>query len=175
MLPGDLFLTQIDGAVGVVIRCGQAFAGDFSRYIHAGIILDNDEVISAQPSGARVDPLASIIDKRPLAIMPVPPTAQDRRGRIVEFARSLEGHRYGFEAYLSIALARLGIKPGWLQNLMASERGLICSAFADAVWLDAGIHLFDDGRLLGEVTPGDLAHVGWTYHVGTGPFVEPGL
>lgn len=169
--PGDIFLTQIGGATGAVIRVGQAIvAQDPSRYTHAGIILDNGEVLAAQPHGARVDPIESIIDDRPLAILPVPEWAEDRRGLIVNIARKYEGHRYGFWSYVWIGLARLGIRPGWMQRIVASETGLICSALADRAWFYAGIHLFDDGRLIGEVTPGDVAHVGTVHHIGTGPY-----
>jgi len=125
-----------------------------------------------------VDPLETVINDRPLAIMPMPEwvTPEDR-ARAVEFARSLEGHRYGFEAYLWIGLAKFGFRPDWLRNLVASERGLICSAFGDAVWMEAGIHLFDDGadhRMVGEVTPGEMAHRGWILNVGTGPWGNHG-
>lgn len=174
-LPGDIFLTRIGGPTGAAIYAAQALvAGDGSRYTHAGVILDRDEVIAAQPGGARIDPAATVLADRPLAILPVPDWAQGRRPQIVQAARSLEGHPYGFAAYLWIGLARLGLRPSWLTRAVGSHRTLICSALADAVWLGAEIHLFDDGRMLGAVTPGDLAHVGTVHHLHTGPWPGEG-
>jgi hypothetical protein len=177
--PGDIFLTQIGGLLGLVIRVAQGLlVGDWSRYTHAGIILEDGTVIAAQPRGARIDPLTSIIDDRPLAILPVPDWAEDRRDEIVAAARMLEGHPYGFLDYLYIGFMRLERKAGyrvtprWLTRFVASDRSLICSAFADKVWCKNGLHLFDDGRLHGEVSPGDLAHVGTILHIGTGPYPE---
>lgn len=174
--PGDLFLTQIGGLVGLLIRIGQGLvAGDWSRYTHVGVILDNDEVLAAQPRGARIDPLSSILYDRPLAILPLPPWAEDRRESIVKLARTYVGHRYGFLSYLWIGLSRVGIRPRWLESRVASDRWLICSALADRCWHYLGVHLFNDGRLVGEVTPGDIAHAGWVFHVDTGPYPSPSL
>lgn len=172
--PGDLYLTRFDGLMGAIVGTGQAvIAQDPSRYWHVGVFLDNGEVLSAQPHGARIDPAHTVLNDRPLAVLPVPEWAEDRRDLIVNLARKYEGHRYGFWSYAWIGLARIGIRPGWLRHLVASEDWLICSALADRVWFYAGIHLFNDGRLIGEVTPGDIAHVGTVYHVGTGPYRTP--
>lgn len=171
--PGDIFLTRIGGLTGAVISIGQGLiAGDWSRYTHAGIVLDGDEVIAAQPAGARIDPMSTIIDDRPLAFLPVPEWAEDRRDVIVTVARAMEGTRYGFWSYPWILLRAFGRRPAWLERLVSSPTHLICSAFADQVWARVGIHLFDDGRLIGEVTPGDLAHVGTVHHYDTGPYKE---
>lgn len=179
--PGDIFLTQIGGLLGLVIRVLQGLlVGDWSRYTHAGIVLEDGWIIAAQPRGARIDPITTIIDSRPLAVLPVPPWAESRRSEIVETAKTFECHPYGFLDYLYIGLMRVERKigtrvtPRWLQNFVSSDSTLICSALADKVWCMSGIHLFDDGRLHGEVSPGDLAHVGWTYHVGTGPYETAG-
>ena len=169
--PGEIFLTQIGGLMGLAIRFAQGVVvGDWSRYTHAGIILDDDTVIAAQPAGARIDPLDTILYDRPLAILPVPDWAEHRRDDIVATARRYVGHPYGFGDYLYIGLVRLGIRPKWLTRFVASDATLICSALADKVWNLNGIQLFDDGRLHGEVSPGDLAHTGVVHHIGTGPY-----
>jgi hypothetical protein len=169
--PGDIFLTRIGGFVGGAISLGQSLVAlSPSVYTHSGVVLDHGFVIAAQPAGARIDPIESILDDRPLAFLPVPAWAEDRRKAIVATARALEGRPYGFEDYLWIGLSRLGIRPGWLRNKVATDERLICSAFADRVWMLNGIRLFDDGRLLGAVTPGNLSTRGWVYHADTGPF-----
>ena len=168
--PGDIFLTRFGGAFGHVISAAQAtIALDPSRYSHAGIVLGAD-VISAQPGGARRQPLAEIMAQRPLAFLPVPAWAQDRRAMIVSLAELFEGRPYRFASYLWLGLSALHIRPNWLRNRIASDDAMICSALADRVWTLAGIHLFDDGRPIGDVTPGDLAHVGDVHHYDTGPY-----
>jgi len=63
--------------------------------------------------------------------------------------------------------------PGWLLDYVAGTGHIICSQLVDQCYLDAGVHLFDDGRFVGDVTPGDLAHVGTIENIGTGPFAIP--
>jgi hypothetical protein len=41
-------------------------------------------------------------------------------------------------------------------DFIADSGHLICSQLVDLCYLRAGAHLFDDGRLPGDVTPGDL-------------------
>lgn len=171
--PGDIFLTRIDGALGAAISVAQAVVvQDPSRYTHAGVVLDNGQIIAAQPAGARIDSLASLMSQKPLAFLAVPQEAQDRRAAIVATARAFEGRPYGFLDYLWMGVSRLGIRPQVLRNFIASDKTMICSALADRVWGLNGIRLFDDGRPLGEVTPGDLAHVGTVVNYNTGPYVD---
>lgn len=171
--PGDIFLTKFSGPLGPFIETAQAVAAlDPSRYSHAGIVGRNGTVWEATGKGVRPAPLLPILNKRPLAIIPVPEWAEDRRDAIVDTAESLAGTPYGYLAYPYIGLARIGIRPGWLERELASFRTLICSAYADRCWDMNGVHLFNDGRLRGAVTPGDLAHVGTTHHIGTGPYQD---
>lgn len=179
--PGDIFLTRIGGWFGWLVALGQGlFAGDWSRFTHAGIVLDGGEVIAAQPWGARIDPLDDILHepdtnpRRPrehLAWLPVPEWAEDRRDVIVNVARAMEGTGYGYLSYPWIVTRPFGGSRG-LDRLVSRSTRLICSALADEVWRRCGIHLFDDGRLVHEVTPGDLHHVGTVHHANTGPYKE---
>lgn len=169
---GDLYLTRFHHPLlGPLLMALQAVvAAAPSRYVHAGVFLGDGTVLSAQGSGARIDPEDSVLRDRPLAILRVPEWADDRRDMIVGIARAYVGHRYGFLAYLWIGLASLGVRPAWLRQAVSSEKsGLICSALVDRIWWHCGIALFDDDRLFGAVKPGELAHVGNVYHVATGP------
>jgi len=98
-------------------------------------------------------------------------------------ALSMEGAGYQWLAYLWIGLARaakvfglraLGIPLHWLERLLETNKRWICSAYMDRAWLLGGLHMFDDGRLRAAVSPGDVAHVGWTLHADTGPWIEDG-
>jgi hypothetical protein len=172
--PGDIYLTRFGGPVGWWITLLQAVvAGDPSRYSHAGVVLWGGWTMSAQwpyPTLVRLDELLEQNRGKPVAFLQAPEWAD--RERIVEAALSLRDRRYSLASYLWIGLSRLGIRPGWLRRRVSSDRAMICSALADRAWAMAGVHLFDDGRLLGEVTPGDLAHVGTIHHHNTGPYEE---
>lgn len=153
---GDIGLTRIGGLLGFFVSLGQHLAGDSSRYTHAFIVLDDETVIAAQPGGARVDKLSDYTNK---AVYLQRNLTDEQRATIVAEARALEGLPYSFLDYLALALARFGIKPKWLQKYIADTGHMICSQLCDEVYRRAGIHLFNDGRLPQEVTPGDLFYI----------------
>lgn len=160
---GDIGLVRIGGLLGWWVALGQHLAGDSCRYTHTFIVLDDNTVLAAQPGGARIDPL----NKQGKAVYLQLDLTDQQRADIVLEARVLEGLPYGWLNYLAIALARFNIRPGWLVKYIASNKSMICSQLSDEVYRRAGIQLFDDGRLPGYVTPGDifyrLANVGdWT-------------
>lgn len=153
---GDIGLTKIEGLLGFFVMLGQALAQDASRYTHAYIVLDDETVIAAQPGGARIDKLSDYNNK---SIYLQRDLTDEQRATIVAEARALEGLPYSYLDYLALALARFGIKPKWLQRYIANKGHMICSQLCDEVYRRAGIHLFNDGRLPQEVTPGDLLYV----------------
>jgi uncharacterized protein YycO len=172
--PGDIFMTQITGPLGIAIRMAQGVvAGDWSRYTHAGICLGDGFVIEAMPDGARIAPLYTIRNRRPLAY-----SAFDlddaTRTRIVVAAEAYVGVGYSFATYLTLGLLGLGLRPRWLRKRVHGTGRMVCSQLCDRAYRDAGVQLFDDGRDSGDVTPGDLAHIGRIRHVGTGPYVTTG-
>lgn len=154
--PGDIGLARIGGVLGFFVMLGQALAGDASRWTHTFIVLDDETVIAGQPGGARIDPLSMYKNN---AIYVQMDLSDEKRREIVMTARAMEGIPYGWLNYLAIGLARLGIKPKWLRKFIASNKTMICSQLSDEVYRLCGIHMFTDGRLSGEVTPGDVA--GW--------------
>lgn len=169
--PGDYFLSQIKGTGGFFIRLAQLLTGDASRYTHAGVVLDDGTVIQAEPGGATMVPLTDIITEPPVAFSRFPLTDTQRRD-IVTAARKYEGVPYSFLDYLYLALITLGFSGKHAQKRVADSGHMICSQLVDQAYLDADVHLFADGRFPGEVTPGDLAHVGTIYNILSGPFVD---
>jgi len=157
--PGTFFLARIDGLLGLAIALGQWLIGDASRYSHAGIVLDDGTVMEAMPTGARIAPLADVLARRPLAFSWAVPLTTEQRADIVAGARALEHARYGFTAYLHLALLRFGVRSKWLIARLRRDHRFICSQLVDHVYTEAGVHLFVDGRACFEVTPGDLANV----------------
>lgn len=172
--PGSFFLTRIPGAAGFWIGVGQALCGDASRYSHAGIVLDADgAILEAEPGGARIAHISEY-DGQPLLIsdgpvrrwaldwadrypgapsVPIP----EKRVTIVDEAGQLRGVPYSALDYLALAALHLHLPSKWIRQRVESSGHLICSALVDRVYANAGIHLFDDGRLPGDVMPADLA------------------
>jgi len=155
---------QITGPGGWAIRVAQAITGDWSRYTHAGIVLDDATVIGAQPGGAAIIGLDQIMDRRPLAFSKMDLTEQTRAA-LVATARSLEGTPYSFLDYAALGLLAIGLKPRWIRARVRTSGHLICSQLVDLVYTRAGVHIFDDGRDSGDVTPGDLAYAGLIQNV----------
>lgn len=167
--PGDAYLVKFGGWFGWWITMLQGVvAGDWSRYSHAGIFLEDGLVAQSGGHGVVIADASRILADRPLAILAFP-TWGDRAAALTE-AHRLIGTPYDYWAYLFIGLAKLHIRPAWLRRLVASDKRLICSAYVDKVWAAGGVQCFTDGRISGAVTPGDLAYVGTILNVGTGPY-----
>lgn len=153
--PGDFALTRIPGFTGRFVAAGQWLVGDAAPVQHAYVYVGWGQVVQAMPGGAELIPLEEAhepvmwstgkIDLHPWARM-----------RIVAEARSLVGTPYSFLDYASIALAHYRIRPAWVRDFVADSGHLICSQLVDEAYLRAGVHLFSDGRIPGDVTPGDL-------------------
>lgn len=178
--PGMFGLSIIGGKTGRLVAAGQALTGDGSRYTHAFMIVDNQEIVEAMPEGARIYPLSFRADDDGGIVVTDAPVQRalanfDKhfgntgffddiraqyetalREQIVEYARSLEGTPYNFADYFLLALAHLGIKADWLRKRVDDKGHMICSQLVDEVYRGVGIHLFDDNRLPMDVTPGDL-------------------
>jgi hypothetical protein len=89
------------------------------------------------------------------------PTAE-QRARIVESAKWMVGDRYNTVDLLAVGLAQPRAKhvvnsDTWWAKRLDHDHREICSQAVDQQYLDANIHLFDDGRLAGLVAPEDLA------------------
>jgi hypothetical protein len=163
---GAFFLTQITGPTGWLIGVGQALAGDPSRYEHAGVIIsESGDVVEAEPGGARVSNLSEY-KGRPLLISDAPVLnsladwmAGERalRDHVVVEAKKLVGVGYSALDYLALALLHLHLPSSWVRNRVEKSGHMICSQLVDAIYERAGIHLFTDGRLPGDVAPADLA------------------
>lgn len=151
--PGDFFLTRTRGWQAALIRFGTR-----SAYNHAGIFLGKGwdaQVVEAQPHGSRIshapDPARSVVSTGRLAL------TSDDRDHIRAAAVELVGVPYSWADIVSVGLLQYGIKPRWLRRRVAASHNLICSQLVDQAYLMAGIHLFDDGRVPSDCTPGDLA------------------
>jgi hypothetical protein len=154
-LPGDFGLTKIGGFTGKAIAAGQALIGDTAPVQHALVYVGDGMCVQAMPSGAELIPLE---DASPVVEWSTGhfDLTETERFDIAANARQLVGTPYSFLDYASIALAHWRIRPAWVRNFVADSGHLICSQLCDLAYLRAGVHLFTDGRIPGDATPGDL-------------------
>lgn len=71
-------------------------------------------------------------------------------------ARSYVGRPYDFPTYPAIAAYRRGIRTEGIKRIISDKETMMCSRTVDAALEEAGWHLFDDGRLPGNVTPSEV-------------------
>ncbi|MCX4748117.1 hypothetical protein OG455_21815 [Kitasatospora sp. NBC_01287] len=159
--PGDFAVVHMGGDIGRLIRVGQWLNGDgFADYEHAFVLVGDGEVIEAEPGGAQRAPLAEY-DGRPIRWSSgIVPLTNDQRVEIVAAARRYLRVPYSFFDYAALAAHRFKV-PGnaLLKGYVADTRHQICSQLVDQCYQDAGVHLFEDGRWPGYVTPADLGRL----------------
>ncbi len=154
-LPGDFALTKIGGVTGKFVAAGQALIGDAAPVQHAFIYVGDGLIVQAMPGGAEMIPLAEASEPV-LWSTGIIPLTWDQRKRMMHDAMALVGTPYSFLDYASIGLAYYRIRPAWVREFVADTGHMICSQLVDEVHFRADSHLFDDGRIPGDVTPGDL-------------------
>lgn len=156
---GDIGLSTISGTLGAWLNLGQSVIRDSSRFTHSFVYVGYGEIVEAMPGGAR----RVTVNARPDAFYFSPKSlTDDERWNIADAAYGLVGTPYSFLDYLSLGLAHYKIRPPWIKNYVHSKGHMICSQLVDEAYLRAGVHLFDDGRIPGDVTPGDLMYLALT-------------
>lgn len=149
--PGDFAVVRTHGWQAAVIRIATR-----SHYNHAFLYVWGDRIVEAAPGGAvcvkNHYPAANVLSSH------MELTAL-KRYDICNKALQLVGVPYGWLDILSIGLLQYGIKPKFIRNRVQHSKDLICSQLVDFAYLLADVHLFEDGRLPMDVTPGDLARL----------------
>lgn len=149
--PGDFAVVSTNGTAGWLIRLVTGASVN-----HAVLYVGDGMIIEAAPSGARRVAL-STYDGLTLYWSHLPLTDTQRQA-VVAAATNHLGAPYSFLDDACIALARLfGVHvPQAVRDRLQGTNHLMCSQLVDVAYADAGIPLFNDGRLPGDVTPGDL-------------------
>lgn len=155
-LPGDFGLVRISGLTGKLVSAGQRLIGSGSYYTHAFVVVDGGFIVQAQPGGAERVSLAELVADRKVAYSDFTLTDQ-QRSDIVSAAEFLVGTPYSFLDYAAIGAHRL-LHLTALERFVESEQHMICSQLVAECYMHAGIFLYPN-RILGDVTPGDLAHL----------------
>jgi hypothetical protein len=159
-MPGDFVLVTQRSDVGKLIRVGQWLNGDgFADYEHAAIYVGNGMLAEEGPkTGARIAPVTEYpADWLLWSSGIIPLTAEQRTAiTVAAYQYVRKGTGYSFLDYLALASHRLHIPAPGLRAYVASSGHMICSQYVDQCYLNAGVHLFSDGRWQGYVTPGSL-------------------
>lgn len=148
--PGDYFVVSTGGWMAHIIRMATS-----SKVNHAGIYLGNNKVLEAEPHGAVIRKLNNRYSNAVWSNVKM--TASERAACISE-AVAMEGTKYSYLTILVLGLVNVfkWNAPNWLIKIMQKPKRMVCSQMVDQVYLNAGVHLFNDGRISGLVTPGDL-------------------
>ncbi|MCX4751757.1 hypothetical protein OG455_41660 [Kitasatospora sp. NBC_01287] len=155
-LPGSIGLTSIAGAVGLGIRVGQWLnGGGFTEFEHAFLVLPDGQLLEAEPGGARIAGLDEYAGRHVEYVAPAGLT-DGQRAAICAAALRYVGVGYSAAEYFAIAAHRFHLPVPGLRRHISDSRRMICSQLVDQCYQDAGVHLFQDGRWPGYVTPGDL-------------------
>jgi hypothetical protein len=165
-VPGDFCCVPISGWVGSTIEVGQWLNGDkFQTYEHAEVYVGMPDAagpfgytISAYPDRAGRKALPCEAAKLPGAYWSsgIVPLTTDQRAGIVGWAEAHTDVGYSELDYLALVAHRLRVPVPNLQDFIGDSGHLICSQYVDLDYSINGVHLFDNGRWPGYVTPMDL-------------------
>jgi hypothetical protein len=158
-IAGDFGVVHMDGDSGKWIHIGEMLNGDgFANYEHAFVYVGNGMIVEAEPGGAQ---LAKYHYENVLWSTDRIALSNEERFMICNSARSYVGVPYSAADYFAIAAKRLklGVLVPGLKAYVASSKHMICSQLVDQCYSDAGVHLFQDGRWPGYVTPAALAEL----------------
>lgn len=160
--PGDLWVANTgNGPIAKAIR-----GLTDSPVNHAGGYLPDGLIWEAQPWGPKVkgQPRTHGLRVGPNyypdgMLIPVPmPLDVTQRQQVAAVALAFRGMKYNFLDIAVLGLNRTLHVPltDALRRYLANPGHLMCSQADDLVMQAVGVHLFTDGRLAGDVTPGDL-------------------
>jgi hypothetical protein len=178
--PGDFCCLPVSGQFGFGIEAGE-FLAETLQHVHGAKLqpYDHAEVYvgqadaagphgytySAYPNNGQPGVTGKRALPGPAGLMPgslwssgiIELTPAQRSG-IIGWCEEHPSVSYSWPDYAAIGLRALGVRTDRLAAYIKSTSSMICSYYTDAAFNRGGdVHLFDDGRWEGFVTPGDLA------------------
>lgn len=168
---GDVGFYTIAGRVGGIVSLGQWLIDavallrgrptEGSWFTHAFIVIgkyedESVDIIEAMPGGARVVHLTLAERCGPGYGWARVPLTDTQRLSISDLSEGYVGVPYSLLDYLSIALLHLGLPRALVAKRVTDSGHMICSQLVDNLLARVGMHLFADGRLPQDVTPGAL-------------------
>ena len=148
---GQVMLISTSGKIGRLVQIM-----DRSHWNHMTVAINELECVSAEPGGARIR-LISEYDNDEVAWSDFPLT-DVQRDNITMWAFNHLGVDYDYLGFVAIAITKIlgPFAPRWLLRYIATRDRLICSYLCDLALQAGGIHLFNDHRPRGAVTPGSF-------------------
>lgn len=147
---GDYFCQRGNGVFGAVIRFVTR-----SPVNHAGVEATNDgQVVEALSQGAVLNP-----NPDPNGVTwstDLVPLTDQQRADVAKYALELVGTPYGWLDVIALGALQYGVRLPYLIRRLQDRKLLFCSQLVDEAYLRAGVHLFNDGRIPQNVTPGAL-------------------
>lgn len=173
---GDIMIGPIHGFTGAGVGAAQlALAaaepgliwrqgpGEWFRKRHCGVVSrgalpqQNPFLVQAMPGGAEEIELTEERHWTPEYTYIRPQYQAPGVDHAVAIAaRDFVGTPYDFATYAAIPLYRAGWRTKMMESIIAGTDNMMCSRLVDAALAAASYHLFDDGRLPGNVTPSEL-------------------
>jgi len=173
---GDIMFGPITGVTGAFVGAAQlALAtvepgliwrqgpGEWFRKRHCGVVSrgalpqQNPFLVQAMPGGAEEIEMTEERHWTPEYTYIRPQYQAPAVDHAVAIAaRDFVGTPYDFLTYAAIPPYRAGVHAKALERIIAGTDTMMCSRLVDASLAAAGYHLFDDGRLPGNVTPSEL-------------------
>jgi hypothetical protein len=160
--PGDIMFAQhvSPKSADLLILRGQLILGQPGYPHHVGVVVEctsgmGAHLVQAMPKGAEEVFLGDRYDGDDYTFLR--PAYEEGQGEVVaRAARAYVGTPYSFADYVAILGVHLGIKHGLVRRYVTTSKHQICSQLADQAMSDARFHVFTDGRLPQDVTPGAL-------------------
>lgn len=155
LFPGDVGFSKITGLTGLFVRFGQFIVGDDSPFTHVFVVTNTNPglVLEAMPNGMRTRVFTGAEVGVAYARLPL---SDEQRRMVPLVSKQFENVKYGFSAYLYLFLNRFGGAPARLKRYIETNGRMICSQTADEFLRRLNYHVFNDGRMPHDVTPGDL-------------------
>src|SRR6188508_1514927 len=170
---GDIMFGPITGVTGAFVGAAQLARatvepgliwrqgpGEWFRKRHTGVVTeagDAPKLVQAMPGGAEEIELTEARHWTPEYVYVRPEYVDPHQGGdVADAARGFVGTPYDFLTYGAIPPYRAGVHAKALERIIAGTDTMMCSRLVDASLAAAGYHLFDDGRLPGNVTPSEL-------------------
>ena len=154
----------VHGKRGWIGRLVQLIDG--THWNHTVVRLNDNECMSAEPGGALIRPITFYDTDHELVWSQF--DLDDTEAELIaEWARNHEGTPYSWGDFIAAGLARITGRatPKWLRRITGDPDRLICSQLCDLALQEGGVHLFQDERPLGAVTPGSFGRrfhaLGW--------------
>jgi uncharacterized protein YycO len=150
--PGDYIVVRTTGIVSTLI-CWITR----SRYCHAAIVVEDGQLVEAEPGGVRIRPISEYNGCLMLANTTEPTLAEDR-AKIINFARSAIARPYAYDTDFVDGLEHLGLRWRLLSRLARGRKAVMCSQLVADAGVNAGLNGWQCGKATtAEVVPGDLA------------------